>query len=117
MLIMLVVCGAFHLEAQNQFESVEFCIEFMRDSRNMRDLKNLQAGFTEADQRAFHETWSRNIAGPVNENLRNYVEGLDKYRGKRVVIHEFRTPGSSPYAINTDSDKRILVEVEPIFPE
>ncbi|MBF0278769.1 MAG: hypothetical protein HQM13_13295, partial [SAR324 cluster bacterium] len=96
----------------SKFENFSHSLEFFEDSRKVRDLKNGK-GYTKTDQHAFTKSWQDNVYRPANEATVKHVESLDKYKGKKVVVHEFRTPGSDPLSVNTDSDKRVLVEVEP----
>ena len=42
----------------------------------------------------------------------DHLSQLPEYQGKRILTHDFRTPGKDGTAVNTDRDVRVLVEVE-----
>ena len=88
---------------------VKDVMSIMEDSRLVRTLKDASP---EA-RRAYQATLHNNVYAPADSAVLQHLQGMEKYHGRRIVIHEFRTPGAEPGTINADRDLRALLEQEP----
>ncbi|MDF1615781.1 hypothetical protein [Desulfurivibrio dismutans] len=105
---MLLTTG--QLAAAADFSNLDEVLRTFADSRQTRDVKYLG---TAADQKAFVDTMENGVYRPADQQVVRHVESLPEYQGKRVITHDFRTPGAQGVSVNTDRDVRVLVEVEP----
>ncbi|TWI66927.1 hypothetical protein LZ24_02826 [Desulfobotulus alkaliphilus] len=92
------------------FSDLDEVLRTFADSRQTRDVKYHGRA---ADQKAFADTLENRVYRPADRQVIRHVEALPEYQGKRVITHDFRTPGVQGGAVNTDRDVRVLVEVEP----
>ncbi|PKN63196.1 MAG: hypothetical protein CVU57_20660 [Deltaproteobacteria bacterium HGW-Deltaproteobacteria-15] len=92
------------------FTDLNEVLRTFADSRLTRDVKY---NSTAAEQKTFMDTLDMNVYRPADQKVVRHVESLPEYQGKRVITHDFRTPGTQGVSVNTDRDVRVLVEVEP----
>lgn len=92
------------------YDSLEKVLETFVDSRKTRDLK--ENGSPKVKE-SFVKTLENRVYNPVDQKVIEHLSGMPKYEGKRIITHDFRTPGSEGVSVNTDRDVRVLVEVEP----
>src|SRR6056297_850680 len=90
--------------------NLEEVLEIYSDSRKTRDLKE---DSNPIDKQAFIETLENEVYRPVDRVVIEEISQLPEYKGKRIITHDFRTPGKDGVNVNTDRDVRVLVEVEP----
>src|SRR5690554_3247979 len=57
-------------------------------------------------------TLENEVYKPVDRVIIEELAQLPEYEGKRIITHDFRTPGDDGINVNTDRDVRVLVEVE-----
>jgi hypothetical protein len=92
------------------YDNLETVLQTFADSRKTRDLK--EYGSVQ-DQEAFVKTIENEVYQPVDRKVIEYLKARPEYEGKRILTHDFRTPGTAAVSVNTDRDVRVLVEVEP----
>lgn len=90
--------------------NLEEVLEIYQDSRKTRDLK--ESGSLN-DKEAFMTTLENKVYKSVDRVIIEELSKLPEYDGKRIITHDFRTPGDDGVNVNTDRDVRVLVEVEP----
>ncbi len=111
-LIAVAACGLLAMgsgQAQ-RFETLEDVLAVFGDSRSTRELK-VSGDFEE--QFRYVQLLEAQVYQPVDQAVIDHVAANPEYQGKRVMTHDFRTPGSDTISVNTDRDVRVLVEVEP----
>jgi hypothetical protein len=91
------------------FNNLETVLKTFADSRKTRDLK--EHGVVE-NKEAFSKTLENQVYKPVDDAVIKHLEQMPEYAGKRILTHDFRTPGNDGASVNTDRDVRVLVEVE-----
>jgi len=96
--------------SEPDYSDLSEVLKIFEDSRLTRDLKN--SGSAEA-RKAFISTLENKVYKPADTETVKYVNQLPEYEGKRIVTHDFRTPGDKGMSVNTDRDVRLLAEVEP----
>ncbi len=94
------------------FSSLDQVLQTFSDSRKTRDLK---IRGSELARKTFTETLYNQVYKPVDAAVVRHAQQLPEYQGKKIIVHDFRTPGadSKRTNVNTDRDVRLLVEVEP----
>ena len=97
------------LADEPDFNSLQNVLDTFADSRKTRDLK--EYGALE-NKEAFTKTLEKHVYKPVDDAVIKHLEQMPEYAGKRMVTHDFRTPGNDGVSVNTDRDVRVLVEVE-----
>ncbi|WP_022668159.1 ankyrin repeat domain-containing protein [Desulfospira joergensenii] len=107
--ILLFVCLSWSIAPAQDFNDLSQVLETFSDSRKTRDLKEFGS---QADKAAFTQTIENKVYKPVDRAVINHISQLPEYAGKRILTHDFRTPGKDSTAVNTDRDVRVLVEVE-----
>lgn len=95
--------------AAADLSNLETVLEIFKDSRMTRDLKESN---NVADKQSFMDTLEREVYHPVDQKVIEELSQLPEYEGKRIITHDFRTPGADGVNVNTDRDVRVLVEVE-----
>ncbi len=95
--------------AEPAFSNLDQVLDVFEDSRLTRQLKSQGSPL---DQIRFVEILDNTVYKPVDAAVISHLEAIPEYEGKRIMTHDFRTPGSDPYAVNTDRDVRVIVEVE-----
>jgi len=109
-LILILTFPSLSIAAENpDFNDLETVLDTFADSRKTRDLK--EHGAVE-NKEAFTKTLEKNVYKPVDDAVIKHLEQMPEYAGKRMVTHDFRTPGKDGASVNTDRDVRVLVEVE-----
>nr|WP_320116755.1 hypothetical protein [uncultured Desulfuromonas sp.] len=111
-ILMIIVLSASYfptMAAEPDFEHLESVLETFSDSRKTRDLK--EHG-TAQSKESFTKTLETQVYQPVDDAVIKHLEQMPEYEGKRIVTHDFRTPGQNGISVNTDRDVRVLVEVE-----
>ncbi|MGE4317754.1 MAG: hypothetical protein AB7E96_02515 [Deferribacterales bacterium] len=96
--------------AGSDYSDLTEVLKTFQDSRLTRDLKN---SADKNAQRTFTKTLENNVYKPADAETVKYISDLPEYEGKRIITHDFRTPGADGSSVNTDRDVRILAEVEP----
>ncbi|MBN1957775.1 MAG: hypothetical protein JW773_06200 [Desulfuromonadales bacterium] len=111
-ILMIIVLSASYfptMAAEPDFNQLESVLETFSDSRKTRDLK--EHG-TAQSKESFTKTLETQVYQPVDDAVIKHLEKMPEYEGKRIVTHDFRTPGQNGISVNTDRDVRVLVEVE-----
>ncbi len=108
-ILLLFICLSWQTAPAQDFNDLSTVLETFSDSRKTRDLKEFGS---EADRAAFTETLEQKVYKPVDKAVIDHLSQLPEYQGKRILTHDFRTPGKDGTAVNTDRDVRVLVEVE-----
>jgi len=92
------------------FTDLRQVLSVFEDSRKTRDLKEFGSDKAKAD---FVRTLENEVYGKVDDAVIKHLGADPEFAGKRMMSHDFRTPGVKGVSVNTDRDVRILVEVEP----
>ena len=110
LLILILTFFSFPVIAENpDFNDLETVLDTFSDSRKTRDLK--EHGAVE-NREAFTKTLEKHVYKPIDDAVIKHLKEMPEYAGKRIVTHDFRTPGKDGASVNTDRDVRVLVEVE-----
>ncbi len=111
LIIIVIIQPGIGLDLQAaDLNNLEDVLEIYSDSRKIRDLKE---SANPVDKQAFMETLENEVYKPVDQVVVEELSQLPEYEGKRIITHDFRTPGDDGVNVNTDRDVRVLVEVEP----
>jgi|GEM_PF-5803021 len=104
----LLTCSPLSAE-EPDFNSLETVLDTFADSRKTRELKKHSSAET---RDAFTKTLETEVYKPVDSAVIKHLEQMPEFEGKRILTHDFRTPGKDGASVNTDRDVRVLVEVE-----
>ena len=98
------------LAASPDYNDKNEVLRVFSDSRLTRDLKVF--GDPQA-QATFTRTLENSVYGKVDAEVIKHLKRNPEFVGKRMLTHDFRTPGAKGASVNTDRDVRVLVEMEP----
>ncbi len=108
-ILFFFLCSVPVIGDEPDFNNLETVLDTFSDSRKTRDLK--ERGAVE-NKEAFTKTLEKHVYKPVDDAVIKHLEQMPEYAGKRIITHDFRTPGKDGASVNTDRDVRVLVEVE-----
>lgn len=85
----------------------------MIDGNSIIILRDLKESNDSTAKEAFMKTLENEVYKAADSVVLAELSELPEYNGKRIITHDFRTPGEAALNINTDRDLRVLLELEP----